>query len=263
MVFLKNWISKNWISIDIHWWTSINEFIDGHPSMNLFMDIHQWIHWWISINEYGPLLLGPFLWAFPFGPHAAAAWRHRQRHRCRVIQGIPWNPGYSQFGGYTWWSDAWLLSRRYEKTHAPFCPFRPKNLKTYCCNMFGWFGEVGGRRKNHTHRCATSFFVAHRWKVRKTTKIIFRLFNTCNSSPILLFCPRNPGSIFLLEIQKDAHRNLDRNPRRQKLIWSHMVPFGVNSDASFRAQKLRNRVRVSSFRTAETVIGALRDLKLV
>ena len=25
-----------------------------------------------------------------------------------------------------------ILSRQYEKTHAPYCPFRPKNLKTYC-----------------------------------------------------------------------------------------------------------------------------------
>ena len=85
-----------------------------------------------------------------------------------------------------------LLSRRYEKTHATYCPFRPKNLKTYCCNMFGWFGEVGGTRKNHTHRCVSSFYYLAERKVRKTTKIIFRVFNTCNSSPILLFCPRNP-----------------------------------------------------------------------
>ena len=32
------------------------------------------------------------------------------------------------------------------------------------------------------------------------------------------------------------------------------MPFGVNSDARFRAQKLRTRVRVSSFRTTETVV---------
>ena len=119
--------------------------------------------------------------------------------------------------------------------------------------MFGWFGELGGKRKNHTHRCATSFFVAHRWKVRKTSKNIFRHFNTCNLSPTLLFRPRNPKSIFL-KIQKDAHRNLDRNPRRKKLIWSIMVPFGVKSDPNFWAQKKRIRVRVSSFRTAETVL---------
>jgi len=48
MVLSKNWISKNWKSTDIHCWTSlnesqwksINEFIDGHPSMNSLMD-HQ------------------------------------------------------------------------------------------------------------------------------------------------------------------------------------------------------------------------------
>ena len=33
-----------------------------------------------------------------------------------------------------------------------------------------------------------------------------------------------------------------------------MMPFGVNSDPSFRAQKKNIRVRVSSFRTAETVV---------
>ena len=101
-----------------------------------------------------------------------------------------------------------VLSRRYEKTHATYCPFRPKNLKTYCCNMFGWFGEVGGTRKNHTHRCVSSFYYLAERKVRKTTKIIFRVFNTCNSSPILLFCPRNPKSYFSWKIQKDARRKM-------------------------------------------------------
>ena len=33
------------------------------------------------------------------------------------------------------------------------------------------------------------------------------------------------------------------------------MPFGVNSDPSFRAQKQRFRVRVSSFRTAGTVVN--------
>ena len=114
----------------------------------------------------------------------------------------------------------------------PTPPLRSKNLFSYCRNMFGWFGGVGGRRKNDTHRCASSFYYLAERKVRKTTNNIFRVFNTCNSSPILLFCPRNPRSIFL-RIQKDAHRKMNRNPRRQKLIWSHMVPFGVKSDPSF------------------------------
>ena len=48
----KNWSSKKWISIDIHWWISINEYHWWTPIKND-------IHWWISINEYGPLPLGP------------------------------------------------------------------------------------------------------------------------------------------------------------------------------------------------------------
>ena len=35
------------------------------------------------------------------------------------------------------------------------------------------------------------------------------------------------------------------------------MPFGVNSDPSFRAQKRSIRVRVSSFRTAGTVVWTL------
>ena len=61
MVFSKNWISKNWKSIDIHCWTSINEY--------------QWIsineYQWISINEFidGPSMnMVPFLRAPFFGP---------------------------------------------------------------------------------------------------------------------------------------------------------------------------------------------------
>ena len=101
-----------------------------------------------------------------------------------------------------------ILSRRYEKTHATYCPFRPKNLKTYCCNMFGWFGEVGGTRNNHTHRCLWSLNYLAKRKVRKTTKIIFRVFNTSNSSPILLFCPINPKSCLFFKYKKTRTGNL-------------------------------------------------------
>ena len=118
--------------------------------------------------------------------------------------------------------------------------------------MFGWFGEVGGTRKNHTHRCVSSFYYLVERKVRNITKISFRVFNTCSSSPILLFCPRNPKSFFLENPKRRAPEN-DRDLSYQKLIWSHMMPFGVNSDPSFRAQKRSIRVRVSSFRTAGTV----------
>ena len=51
IVFSKNWISKNWKSIDIHCWTPSMK-IDGFPSMN--------------INGF-PSIVGPF-----FGPHWAA-----------------------------------------------------------------------------------------------------------------------------------------------------------------------------------------------
>ena len=61
MVFSKNWIPKNWKSIGIHCWTSINEFIDG-PSMNSLRD---------AINEFidGPSMnMVPFLWALLWAP---------------------------------------------------------------------------------------------------------------------------------------------------------------------------------------------------
>ena len=63
--------------------------------------------------------------------------------------------------------------------------------------MFGWFGEFGGTRKNHTSRCLWSLNYLAERKAGETTKIIFRVFNTSNSSPILLFCPRSPKSYFL------------------------------------------------------------------
>ena len=83
-----------------------------------------------------------------------------------------------------------------------------KNLFSYCRNMFGWFGEVGGHRKNSLHRCALSFSYLTNRNVNKTINIIFRFFNTCNSSPILLFCPRNLKSDFSWKIKKDARRKM-------------------------------------------------------
>ena len=51
-----------------------------------------------------------------------------------------------------------------------------RNLKTYCCNMFGWFGEVWGTRKNHTHRCVSSFYYLAERKVRKKRQNHFSSF---------------------------------------------------------------------------------------
>ena len=131
-----------------------------------------------------------------------------------------------------------ILSRQYQKTHAPYCPFRPKNLKTYCCNMFGWFEEVGGTRKNHTHRCVSSFYYLAERKVRKTTKIIFEFLTLVIRHRFFFFVPETLNPIFLENPKRRAPEN-DRDLSFQKLIWSHMMPFGVNSDPSFRAQKQR------------------------
>ena len=72
MVFSKNWISKNWKSIDIHWCTppvTTNGFpsmnINGFPSMNIngFPSTNSWmVHQWIWSPFFGSLSLGPFLW---------------------------------------------------------------------------------------------------------------------------------------------------------------------------------------------------------
>ena len=98
MVFSKNWISKNWKSIDIHCWTSINEyqwisideFIDGHPSMNSLMDIHELIDG-PSMNMV-PFLwapsLGPFLWA-PWGPGPRGTHPGQATQKMRFFNGFP------------------------------------------------------------------------------------------------------------------------------------------------------------------------------
>ena len=61
MVFSKNWVSKNWKSIDIHCWTCINEFIDGYPSI-IFIDGPSMI-----IIDGPSMNMVPFLWAPFFG----------------------------------------------------------------------------------------------------------------------------------------------------------------------------------------------------
>ena len=146
-----------------------------------------------------------------------------------------------------------VLSRRYEKTHAPYCPFKSKNLFSDCRNIFGWFGEVGGMRKNYTHRCATSFFVAHRWKVRKP-KSFFDFLTLVIRHWFFFFVPETQHLSFFFEHIKRRAPKDDRDLSFPKFIWSHVMPFGVKSDRSFWAQKQRIRVRVSSFGTAGTVV---------
>ena len=125
-----------------------------------------------------------------------------------------------------------LLSRRYEKTKLSGRPLRSKNLFSYCRSMFGWFWEVGGHRKKSLHRCALSFSYLDKRNVKKPPKSFFDFLTLVICHRFFFVVPETQNPFFF-EIQKDAHRNLDRNPRRQKLIWSIMVPFGVKSDPSF------------------------------
>ena len=52
------------------------------------------------------------------------------------------------------------------------------------------------------------------------------------------FVSETLNPIFLENTKRRAPEN-DRDLFYQKLIWSHMMPFCVNSDPSFRAQKQR------------------------
>ena len=68
--------------------------------------------------------------------------------------------------------------------------------------MFGWFGEVGGTRKNHTHRCVSSFYYLAERKVGKTTQIIFRVFTLVNRHRIFFFVPETLNPMFLVKSKK-------------------------------------------------------------
>ena len=59
--------------------------------------------------------------------------------------------------------------------------------------MFGWFGEVGGTRENHTHRCVSSFYYLAERKVRKTSKIIFEFLTLVIRHRFFFFVPETPN----------------------------------------------------------------------
>jgi hypothetical protein len=115
--------------------------------------------------------------------------------------------------------------------------------------VWGGWGEA---EKSYASMC-DEFLLFGREKTQENHQNHFLVCNTSNSSPILLLFPETLNLIFLENTKRRAPEN-DRDLSYQKLIWSHVMPFGVNSDPSFRAQKRRIRVRVSSFRTAGTVI---------
>ena len=121
MFFSKNWISKNWKSIGIHCWTSINEFIDRNPSMNALMDIHEFIDgpsmnmvpflWFLSLGPF----FGPH-WA-AFGPHGARATMTYGRGRLLLHGRVLGTTGEAKPVG--WWSagnSRWCLKAQW-KTH--------------------------------------------------------------------------------------------------------------------------------------------------
>ena len=113
-------------------------------------------------------------------------------------------------------------------------------------------GGWGASEKFAASMCF-EFFIFRQEKRQKTTKIIFRLFNTCNSSPILLFCPGNPKSHFSWKIKKDARREMIEIRQIKSefgQLWCHLVS---NRIPVFEPKNQRIRVRVSSFRTAEAV----------
>ena len=68
--------------------------------------------------------------------------------------------------------------------------------------MFGWFGEVGGTRENHTHRCVSSFYYLAERKVRKTTKIIFEFLTLVIRHRFFFFVPETLNPIFLGKSKK-------------------------------------------------------------
>ena len=112
---------------------------------------------------------------------------------------------------------------------------KPKNLllKHVWMAWEGW----GDAEKSYAPMSVKFELFGHE-KSHENHKNNVRVCNTSNSSPILLFVPRNLKSYFSENTKRRAPEN-DRDLSFQKLIWSHVMPFGVNSDPSFRAQKQR------------------------
>ena len=113
-------------------------------------------------------------------------------------------------------------------------------------------GRLGGRGKIIRIDVCRVFIIWPREKSGKPPKSFFEFLTLVIRHRFFFFVPETLNPIFLENPKRRAPEN-DRDLSYQKLSWSHMMPFGVNSDPSFRAQKQRIRVRVSSFRTAGTV----------
>ena len=114
------------------------------------------------------------------------------------------------------------------------------------------WGGWGDAEKSYASMCV-EFSLFGREKSQETTQIIFEIVTLENRNRFFFFVPEILNPIFLENPKRRAPENDRDLSYQKKLSWSHMMPFGVNSDPSFRAQKRSIRVRVSSFRTAGTV----------
>ena len=104
-------------------------------------------------------------------------------------------------------------------------------------------GRLGGRGKIIRIDVCRVFIIWPGEKSGKPPKSFFEFVTLVIRHRFFFFVPETLNPIFSGNPKRRAPEN-DRDLSDQKLIWSHMMPFGVNSDPSFRAQKRRIRVRV-------------------
>ena len=69
--------------------------------------------------------------------------------------------------------------------------------------MFGWFGEVGGTRANHTRRCVCRVFIIWpREKSGKPPKSFFEFLTLVIRHRFFFFVPETLNPIFLRKSKK-------------------------------------------------------------
>ena len=68
--------------------------------------------------------------------------------------------------------------------------------------MFGWFGEFGGTRKNHTHRCVSSFYYLAERKSGKPPKSFVEFLTLVIRHRFFFFVPETLNPIFLGKSKK-------------------------------------------------------------
>ena len=118
----------------------------------------------------------------------------------------------------------------------------------------GYARELSGVHKRNVHICVLLNMVRHAVIIKgghgvvnleksgKPPKYLFEFLTLVTRHRFFFFVPETLNQTFSENPKRRALEN-DRDLSFQKLIWSHMMPFGVSSDPSFRAQKQRIRVR--------------------